>query len=291
MDTKSIADSIRYTKEIEPLDKKFNILRLLLYNTKAESDQDHEPYIIYEIEKISSEIEIVSSEIEKEVKNYYEQPKIVEGYLKMGKRVRDPSGWEIGNLNKLIQLVEENDITKSILDVGCGYGHDVIWFEQLGFKAFGLDISELLIERARTIYETGTDMTDNDISRFIAGSMTDIHQFDDKGLGCVKMDASLYHLPYYGKGSPADLAIRETHRILEDGGIAYIRVHSIADGKNGFIELEQRGEELNSRYGQNLTSEEVKALLENNEFEIIETVNKKQGKRQRYWCSAYARKI
>ncbi len=284
MNTKSIADSIKYAKEIEPLEKKFNILRQLLYDTEADSYQDHEPYI-------RREIEIVSSEIESEVKKYYEQPKIVEGYLKIGKRVRDTSGWEIRNLNKLIQLVRENNVTENILDVGCGYGHDVIWFEQHGFEAFGLDISKPLINRARTLYEPGNDIADNDISRFIVGSMTDMHQFDDKSLGCVKMDASLYHLPYYDKDSPADLAIQETHRILEDEGFIGIRVHSVADGESGFMELEQRGEDLNSRYGQNLTSEEVKDLLESNGFEIIELVNKRQGKRQRYWCSAYARKI
>ena len=284
MDTKSIADSIKYAKEIEPLEKKFNILRQLLYNTEADSYQDHKPYI-------RREIEIVSSEIEEQVKIYYERPDIVEGYLKMGKRVRDPSGWEIRNLNKLMQLIKENNVTESILDAGCGYGHDVIWFEQQGFEAFGLDISKPLIERARTLYEPGNDIVNNNRSRFNVGSMTDMHQFDDKSLGCVKMDASLYHLPYYGEDSQADLAIQETHRILEDEGFIGIRVHSVADGENGFMELEQRGEDLNSRYGQNLTSEEVKDLLERNGFEIIELVNKRQGKRQRYWCSAYARKI
>ncbi|NOQ38505.1 methyltransferase domain-containing protein [archaeon] len=284
MNTAKIADLLTDVEKIRPLEKKFNILRQLLYDTGADRYQDHEPEIRHKIEK-------VSSEIEKEVKNYYERPKIVEGYLKIGKRVRDPSGWEIKNLNKLIQLVKENNVTESILDIGCGYGHDVIWFEQHGFEAFGLDISEPLIERARTLYEPDTGITDNDISRFIVGSMTDMHQFDDASLGCVKMDASLYHLPYYGNDSPVNLTIRETHRILEDGGVIYLRVHSVADGENGFMELEQRGEDLNSRYGQNLTSEEVRDMLESNGFEIIELLNERQGKRQRDWCSAYARKV
>ncbi|MCK4927053.1 MAG: class I SAM-dependent methyltransferase [Candidatus Aenigmarchaeota archaeon] len=284
MNTATIADLLKNAKQAKPLEERFNILRQLLYDTEADRYQDHEP-------EIRHEIEIVSNEIETEVKKYYEQPKIVEGYLKMGERVRDPSGWEVRNLNKLIQSVKENNVTESILDVGCGYGHDVIWFEQYGFEAFGLDISKPLIERARTLYEPDTDITDNGISRFIVGSMTDMHQFDDASLGCVKMDASLYHLPHYGKDSPVDLTIRETHRILKDGGVIYLRVHSVADGEKGFMELERRGEDLNSRYGQNLASEEVKYLLESNGFEIIEQVNKRQGKRQRYWCSAYARKI
>ncbi|MCK4808275.1 MAG: class I SAM-dependent methyltransferase [Candidatus Aenigmarchaeota archaeon] len=284
MNTSTIADLLKNAKQAKPLEERFNILRQLLYDTEADRYQDYEPGIRHEIK-------IVSNEIETEVKKYYEQTKIVEGYLKMGERVRAPSGWEVKNLNKLVQLIKENNVTESILDVGCGYGHDVIWFEQHGFEAFGLDISEPLIRKARILYETDTGITDNDISRFIAGSMTDMHQFDDESLGCVKMDASLYHLPYYGKDSPVDLTIRETHRILEDGGVIYLRVHSVADGEKGFMELEQRGEDLNSRYGQNLTSEEVKYLLESNGFEIIEQVNKRQGKRQRYWCSAYARKI
>jgi len=284
MNTSTIADLLKNAKQAEPLEERFNILRQLLYDTEADIYQAHEPNIRHEIKKVSDEIET-------EVKKYYEQPKIVEGYLKMGERVRDPSGWEVKNLNKLIKLIKENNVTESILDVGCGYGHDVIWFKQHGFEAFGLDISEPLISRARTLYEPCTGMTDNDISRFIVGSMTDMHQFNDMSLGCVKMDASLYHLPYYGKDSPVDLAIRETHRILEDKGFIGIRVHSVADGKKGFMELEQRGEDLNSRYGQNLTNEEVKYMLENNGFEIIELINERQGKRQRYWCSAYAKKI
>ncbi|MCK5373453.1 MAG: class I SAM-dependent methyltransferase [Candidatus Aenigmarchaeota archaeon] len=284
MNTSTIADLLKNAKQTEPLEKKFNILRQLLYNAEADNYQDYKPDIRHEIEKVSDEIET-------EIKKYYEQPKVVEGYLKMGERVRDPSGWEIKNLNKLIQLIKENNVTESILDVGCGYGHDVIWFEQHGFEAFGLDISEHLINKARNLYETDTNIADNDISRFIVGSMIDMHQFDDESLGCVKMDASLYHLPYYGKDSPVNTAIEETHRILKDEGVIYLRVHSVADGKKGFMELEQRGEDLNSRYGQNLTSEEAKYLLESNGFEIIEQVNKRQGKRQRYWCSAYARKI
>lgn len=281
MNIATIADLLKNAAEIEPLEERFNILRQLLYNTEADRYQDYEQEIRHDIEKVSSEIET-------EVKRYYEQPDIVEGYRNMSSRVRDPFGWEIKNFEELIKLIDENEAKKKILDVGCGYGNDVIWFEQHGFEAFGLDISKTFIDKARTIYES--DEPDEG-SRFILGSMTDMHHFNDESFGCVKMDASLYHLPYYGKGSQVDLAIRETHRILKDGGFIGIRVHSVADGENGFMELERRGENLGNRYGQNLTGEEVKDVLEINGFEIIELVNKRQGKRQRYWCSAYARKI
>ncbi len=59
--------------------------------------------------------------------------------------------WEIHRADyNLTNMVEEHPIVPcSVLDIGCGTGNNVIWLQQQGFNAIGIDSNEIAIEKAR----------------------------------------------------------------------------------------------------------------------------------------------
>jgi len=59
--------------------------------------------------------------------------------------------WEIHRVDShLKKIVTEIPIPPcNVLDIGCGTGNDVIWLQQQGFRATGIDCNELAVQRAR----------------------------------------------------------------------------------------------------------------------------------------------
>ena len=59
--------------------------------------------------------------------------------------------WEIHRPDhNLINIVQKTPIVPcSALDIGCGTGNNVIWLQQQGFNAIGVDSNKIAIERAR----------------------------------------------------------------------------------------------------------------------------------------------
>ncbi len=59
--------------------------------------------------------------------------------------------WEIHRADhNLISMVQKVPIAPcDVLDIGCGTGNNVIWLQQQGFNATGIDCTEIAIQRAR----------------------------------------------------------------------------------------------------------------------------------------------
>jgi len=57
--------------------------------------------------------------------------------------------------NLLKRLLESLGHTESLLEVGCGTAHFTRWFESLGLKCYGLDLSDLMLKEARKYWVGG----------------------------------------------------------------------------------------------------------------------------------------
>jgi len=60
------------------------------------------------------------------------------------------TGWEINRVDaNLVEVVKTTPIQPcNVLDIGCGTGNNVIWLQEQGFNAVGIDSSELALQRA-----------------------------------------------------------------------------------------------------------------------------------------------
>ncbi len=96
-----------------------------------------------------------------------------------------------------------------LLDLGCGPGRDLAWFEAQGARAIGADFSAGMLAEARK--RTGFPLLQMDMRRlgFHDGSM--------QGIWC---NAALLHLPR----SEAALALKEMRRVLAPGGLLDLSV-------------------------------------------------------------------
>jgi len=96
-----------------------------------------------------------------------------------------------------------------IIDVGCGAGRDVRWFESQGVQVAAVDLSEAMLAQARDL--TGSALLQMDM-RHLAWCDA---SFD--GAWCA---ASLLHLPK----REVQRALGEVWRILKPGGMAMVSV-------------------------------------------------------------------
>lgn len=109
-----------------------------------------------------------------------------------------------------------------VLDLGCGAGRTTVALAELGLPAYGIDISELMIDVAREqARHTGVEET------------TEFAVMDSRRLEGIpddSFDAALYS--YNGLELVPGLAgkrrvLREVHRVLRPGGRLILCVHSL----------------------------------------------------------------
>ncbi|MFN0072389.1 MAG: class I SAM-dependent methyltransferase [Chloroflexota bacterium] len=121
-------------------------------------------------------------------------------------------------------IVVHAGIGSRIIDVGCGIGRDMAWFEQRGLAVTGVDLSEGMLGFARGMVQGS--LAAMDMQQL--GLASDV--FD--GAWCC---ASLLHLP---KDS-APLALGEIRRVLKRGAMLVLSVQ------------EGAGESWEASYGTN----------------------------------------
>ena len=56
----------------------------------------------------------------------------------------------------LHKLLNKLSNSHSLLEVGCGTAHFTRWFEQLGLECYGLDLSNLMLKRAKNLWSNGS---------------------------------------------------------------------------------------------------------------------------------------
>jgi SAM-dependent methyltransferase len=111
------------------------------------------------------------------------------------------------------QLQERFGIGASICDAGCGPGHVGAFLAGLGLAVTGIDLSPVMVSRARTLYPELT---------FEVGTMTGLAAADGRWHGLI----AFYSIIHLTSDTELRAALREFHRTLVEGGLVLIAVHA-----------------------------------------------------------------
>jgi ubiquinone/menaquinone biosynthesis C-methylase UbiE len=161
------------------------------------------------------------------------------------------------------ELIQHVGTEGHILDIGCGTGRDMAWFESQKVNVLGIDLSMGMLKYAQA------SVQGNLISMNMRNLGFSTAIFD--GVWCC---ASLLHLPK----SEAIFALQETHRILKAGGMLVLSVQ------------EGIGEQWEESYVPNVKRffaryqvSEMKDLLSSNGFSVCRSGSSNEA--QRNWLS------
>lgn len=171
----------------------------------------------------------IANQYEKEAKEDWKNKKIVDEFLKY--------------LNK-------ND---TVLDIACGTGELLKYYESKDLKTYGIDISKNMIEIAKRKAPNST---------IITKSVYEINKINKKFDG-ISSTFTLVHIP---KEKINDF-INNVRSILNDNGIFFILFTT--NLKEGL-----QKEPLNSNYNYyvvNYSNKEIINILKNNGFEILKS--------------------
>ncbi len=156
------------------------------------------------------------------------------------------------------------------LDLGCGAGQDLAWFEQHHLNILGADLSAGMLAQARRVTSFPLAQMDMLSLGFAEGSFA--------GIWC---SAALLHLPK----ADALLALREMRRVLRQDGILDIAVQQ---GEGEGLEVNPyngAGQRFFARYS--LT--EMSNLLAGTGFAVLETETTSRSPRT--WLRFVARRL
>ena len=136
----------------------------------------------------------------------------------------------------------------SIIDIGCGPGRDMAWFEARGVRVTGVDLSPEMLAHARRAAR----------GQLLAMDMRSL-AFRDSRFDGAWWCASLLHLPK--RDAPA--AIRETRRVLRPGATLML---SVQEGSGEGWE-ERLGPD-DTRFYARYQPGEMRSLLSGNGFDV-----------------------
>jgi ubiquinone/menaquinone biosynthesis C-methylase UbiE len=139
------------------------------------------------------------------------------------------------------------------LDLGCGTGRDLAWFEQAGLNILGADLSTGMLTEARKI--TAHPLAQMDMLHL---------GLADRSFSGVWCNAALLHLPK----TQASLALKEMYRILCSRGILDIAVQA---GEGEQFEINPYEASLGKRFFARYQQDEMNKMLVENGFAILKT--------------------
>jgi ubiquinone/menaquinone biosynthesis C-methylase UbiE len=170
---------------------------------------------------------------------------------------------------KFLELLESSfGPNAHILDVGCGPGRDMAWFESRNINVTGVDYTQAMLELART--KVRGSLVQADMRKMPFES----HSVD--GIWC---NASLLHLPK----TDSPTALLEFKRILKPNGILFLAVQ---EGEGEHLETrEVYGE--NQRFFARYSVLEMTRMLEVAGFDVLE--HHPHESRDRVWIRFLAR--
>lgn len=114
----------------------------------------------------------------------------------------------------LKKLIEELDVEeKTLLEIGCGMGLDLLCFAQKGAEVIGLDLTPKHIELARKLFEI-YELP----AQLLIGDAESLN-FKSNSVDVVYSFGVLHHTPHINK------AISEIHRVLKPGGKAVVGLY------------------------------------------------------------------
>ncbi len=180
--------------------------------------------------------------------------------------------------NKLIDFARYKD--KTILEIGCGWGCNLIQYASAGAIATGIDLSPKTIELAK-----GYSQYKGIPAKFLVGNAENL-DFGDELFDVVISLGVLHHTP------DTEQSIREVYRVLKPGGEALIMLYNkyswynllhLLSGTN--IEHQEKDPPVIKMY----SKKQVLSLF--TEFSSVETdisgLPAKTGKRKGFFAALY----
>jgi ubiquinone/menaquinone biosynthesis C-methylase UbiE len=168
----------------------------------------------------------------------------------------------------LNQLRDAVDCSGKILDVGCGTGREMAWFEARDVRVCGIDLSGGMLTYARSRVK----------GDLLAMDMTAL-AFRDASFDGVWCCASLLHLPK----AQAKRALTEIHRVLKLGG-ALVLIVQEGTGEG----WEESYVPNSSRYFARYSADELAHLVSRHGFDVQEIAAMSGGDRD--WLSCVSRR-
>ena len=126
------------------------------------------------------------------------------------------------NLRKQVDVDEYKDLKpiRTVLDIGCGNGGNVLYFNKLGYEACGVDISQVAVNIGNRLLKShGFPET------IICADMEDA-EFPDNHFDAVVSHAALDHITT----DKFNTVLKKINRILKPGGYLFITLR----GMEGF---------------------------------------------------------
>lgn len=167
-----------------------------------------------------------------------------------------------------IRLLDRIGPSGTILDVGCGTGRDMAWFESHGGQVIGFDLSAGMLREART--RTRGPLVQGDMR---------LLPFQNACFAAVWSNAALLHLPK----SDAPASLREMRRVLLPGGYLVLGVQ---EGQGEVWEDDSYGAGV-QRFFARYDPEEVAFLLTQAGFSMDDIEHNASGARR--WLLSMAR--
>lgn len=134
-------------------------------------------------------------------------------------------------------------LDKKVLDLGAGGNlPPLAIFKEQGYETYGIEISKRQIERANE-FEKEHNMTLN----IMEGDMKNI-PFEDESINYVFSYNSIFHMSKKEIGT----VIKEIHRVLPVGGLAFINFPTIHDWRATMGEKVAEGEYLQEEHGEEI---------------------------------------
>lgn len=165
-------------------------------------------------------------------------------YIKKTKNLR-----KVEWLTKFISYLKPKE---KILDIGCAFGRDTVFFVEKGFNTYGIDLSLKMIEKARELLPE---------AKFFVMDILDL-KFNDEFFDGIWCSATLLHI------SKKDIlkALNEVKRVLKQNGVLFFNVK---EGEGERIVKDERYEGA-ERFYSYFTESEIKELLDKVSFQIID---------------------
>jgi len=111
-------------------------------------------------------------------------------------------------LHRLSQVIGDR---RPVWDLGCGPGQTTKYLKNLGIEISGMDLSEKILEQARTIHPE---------IHFRKGNILEL-EFENDSIACIVAFYSIIHFTEEQVG----IAFREVFRVLQPGGIFLFTYH------------------------------------------------------------------
>lgn len=159
----------------------------------------------------------------------------------------------------------------SILDIGCGPGRDAKIFSEKGFNTTGIDLSERMIETAKTMVKNAS---------FKVMDLMNL-EFPDNSFDAVWASAVYLHI----QKKEIVPALKEAYRVLKNGGILCT---SVKEGEGEILKVDERYGDVR-KFWSFYSKQEIEEAFGKAGFEILDSFIEKPD--NAYYTNAVVRTI